>query len=187
MHARLHLACYDQLCRPDVSLGAHCSLRRSFLGNLKLRRRNLRWAMSIKSDDANFLTITCIRICLKMNQRPSRQRRSVPRWRGELRRRILKQRWVDLFLLSYISLTHLCAQERPEIELVPIASTTKERSSVEDRRVTETNSNAAVREQILILPSLWRTSESRNRLKTPGRSFLQQQNISRPPDRKSVV
>ena len=33
---------------------------------------------------------------------------------------------------------------------------------------------------ILFLPSLWRTSESRNRLKTPRRSFLQQQNISRP-------
>ena len=94
MHARLHLSCYDQLCRPDVSLGAHSSLKRSFLGNLKLRRRNLRWAMSIKSS-ANFLTITCIRICLKMNQWPSPQRRSVPQWRGELRRRILKQRWVD--------------------------------------------------------------------------------------------
>ena len=139
MHARLHLACYDQLCRPDVSLGAHSS----FLGNLKLRRRNLRWAMSIKSDGANFLTITCGRICLKMNQRSSRQRRSVPRWGGELRRQILKQ-WVDWLLLSYISLTHLCAQELPEIELVPIVSTTKERTSVEDR-VMETSSKAAVR------------------------------------------
>ena len=88
MHARLHRARYDQLCRPDVSLGAHCS----FLGNLKLRGR---WALHIKSDGANFLTIACIRICLKMNQRPSRQRRSVPRWRTQLRRRILKQRWVD--------------------------------------------------------------------------------------------
>ena len=37
------------------------------------------------------------------------------------------------------------------------------------------------RRLILFLPSLWRTSESRNRLKTPGRSFLQQQNISRLP------
>ena len=39
MHGRLRLAgYYDELCRPDVSLGAHCS----FLGNLNLRRRNLR-------------------------------------------------------------------------------------------------------------------------------------------------
>ena len=97
MHARLHLACYDQLCHPDVSLGAHCSLKRSFLGNLKLRRRNLRWAMSIKSDGTTFLTITCIRICLKMIQLSSRQRRSVPRWRTQLRRQILKQRWEDCF------------------------------------------------------------------------------------------
>ena len=99
MHGRLRLAgYYDELCRPDVSLGAHYS----FLGNLKLRRRNLRWAMHIKSDGANFLTITCIRICLKMNQRPSRQRRSVPRWRtrAQLRRQILKQWWEDWFLLS---------------------------------------------------------------------------------------
>ena len=96
MHGRLHLAVYDELCRPDVSLGALYS----FLGNLKLRRRNLRWAISIKSDSANFLTITSIRICLKMNQRPSRQRRSVPRRRTQLRTQILKQRWEDWFLLS---------------------------------------------------------------------------------------
>ena len=137
--ARRHLVGYWQPCRPDVSRGALCS----FLGNLKVRRRNLRWAMSIKSNGANFLTITCIRICLKTNQRSSRQRRSVPRWRGELRRQILKQ-WVDWLLLSYISLTHLCAQELPEIELVPIVSTTKESTSVEDRAM-ETSSKAAVR------------------------------------------
>ena len=53
---------------------------------------------------------------------------------------------VSVFLLSYTSLTHFCVQELPEIELVPIASTTKEPTSVEDRRVTETNSKAAVRE-----------------------------------------
>ena len=94
MHGRLRLAgYYDQLCLPDVSRGAHCS----FLGNLKLRRRNLRWAMSIKSDGANFLTITYIRICLKMIQLSSRQRRSVPRWRTQLWRQILKQRWEDCF------------------------------------------------------------------------------------------
>ena len=135
---RRHLVGYWQPCRPDVSHGALSS----FLGNLRLWRRNLRWAMSIKSDGATFLTITCIRICLKMNQRPSRQRRSVPRWRTQLRRRILKQRWVDWFLLSYTSLTHFCVQELPEIE--PITSTTKEPTSVEDQ-VTETNSKAAVR------------------------------------------
>ena len=102
MLARLHLACYDQLCRPDVSLGAHCSLKRSFVGNLKLRRRKLRWAMSIKSDGTTFLTITCIRICLRMIQLSSRQRRSVPRWRTQLRRQILKQRWEDwILLVSY--------------------------------------------------------------------------------------
>ena len=108
--------------------------------------------MSIKSDDANFLTITFIRICLKMNQRPSRQRRSVPRWRTELRRQILKERWEDWFLLSSIYLTHFCVQELPEIELVPIASTTKECTSVEDR-VMETNSKAAVRALIHIVKS----------------------------------
>ena len=137
---RRHLVGYWQPCRPDVSRGALSS----FLGNLRLRRRNLRWAKSIKSDGANFSTITCNRICLKTNRRPSRQRRSVPRWRGELRRRILKQRWVDLFLLSYTSLTHFCVQELPEIELVQIVSTTKERTSVEDR-VMEISSKAAVR------------------------------------------
>ena len=95
--ARLRLVNYWQLCRPSpgVSRGVLCS----FVGNLKLRRRNLRWAMSIKSDHANFLRITCVRICLKMNQR-SRQRRSVPRRRTQLRRQILKQRWEDWFLLS---------------------------------------------------------------------------------------
>ena len=139
-HDGRHLAGYWQLCRPDVSRGALCS----FFGNLKVRRRNLRWAMSIKSDDANFLTITCVRICLKMNQQSSRQRRSVPRWRTQLRRQILKQRWEDWLLLPSISLTHFCAQELPEIELVPIVSTTKEYSSVEDQ-VMETNSMAAVR------------------------------------------
>ena len=188
---RRHLVGYWQPCRPDVSHGALCSS----LGNLKLRRRNLRWAMSIKSDDANFLTITCIRICLKMNRRSSRQRRSVLRCRSELRRQILKQRWEgwnltilhlsDILLRpgtawnwtrtdrldnegiylcrgqsygdkfqgggeridSYypaISLTHFCTQELPEIELVPIVSTTKESTSVEDRAM-ETSSKAAVR------------------------------------------
>ena len=56
--------------------------------------------MSIKSDGTNFLTITHIRIYLKMNQQSSRQRRSVPWWRTELRRQILKQRWEDWILLS---------------------------------------------------------------------------------------
>ena len=39
--------------------------------------------MSIKSDGTNFLTITHIRICLKMNQQSSRQRSSVP-WKTTL-------------------------------------------------------------------------------------------------------
>ena len=99
---RRHLVGYWQPCRPDVSRGALSS----FLGNLRLRRRNLRWAMSIKSDGANFLTITCGRICLKMNQQSSRQRRSVPRWRGELRRRILKHRWEDWFWVVATTLCH---------------------------------------------------------------------------------
>ena len=64
---------------------------------------------SIKSEGANFLTITCIRICPKMNQQSSRQRRSVPRWRTELRREILKQRWEDWFLLLLPSLWHTSA------------------------------------------------------------------------------
>ena len=93
-HDGRHVAGYWQLCRPDVSRGALFS----FFINLKVRRRNLRWAMRIKSDGANFLTIT--RICLKMNQRPSRQRRSAPRWRTQLRRTFPKQRWEDWFMLS---------------------------------------------------------------------------------------
>ena len=47
---------YELLCRPNVSPGFLCSR----LGKLKLRRRNLRWAMSINSDCANFLTINCV-------------------------------------------------------------------------------------------------------------------------------
>ena len=49
-----------------------------------------------------------------------------------------------------ISLTHFCAQELPEIELVPIASTTKKSTSVEDR-VMETNPKSAVRGLIHIV------------------------------------
>ena len=49
-------------------------------------------------------------------------------------------------------LTINCVQERAENELA-IVSATRERISVEDR-VLETNSKAAVRGLILILPSL---------------------------------
>ena len=55
-----------------------------------------------------------------------------------------------LFLLTSISLSHFCVQELPEIELSPIASTTKERTSLEDR-VTETNPKAAVSGFILTI------------------------------------
>ena len=81
-------------------------------------------------------------------------------------------------------LTINCVQELPENELATV-SATKEYTSVEGG-VMETNIKAAVRGLILILPSLslQRTSESRNRLKTPGRSFPQQQSISRPPANK---
>ena len=57
-----------------------------------------------------------------------------------------------LILTILPSLTHFCVQELPEIELVPIASTTKECTSVEDR-VMETNSKAAVRALIHIVKS----------------------------------
>ena len=50
-------------------------------------------------------------------------------------------------------LTIKCIQELPEHELVAIVSATKECTSVEDR-VMESNSKAAVRGLILILPSL---------------------------------
>ena len=58
MHdARLYLAGYQALsCRPNFSPGFLCSP----LGKLKSRRRNLRWAMSINWDCANFLTINCV-------------------------------------------------------------------------------------------------------------------------------
>ena len=119
---------YLLLCRPDVSPGFLCSR----LGKLKSRRQNLRWAMSINSDCANFLTINCV-------------------------------------------------QEPPVTENeVATVSSTRECASEEDR-VMETNSKAAVRWSFLILPSLWHTSESRNRLITPGRSFPQHQSISWPP------
>ena len=49
-----------------------------------------------------------------------------------------------------ISLTRSCAQELPEIEPVPIVSTTKECASVEDR-VMETNPKSAVRGLIHIV------------------------------------
>ena len=175
MHdARLRLAGYQQLCCP-VSRGVLFS----FLGNLEMRRRNRRWAMCIKSDCTNFLTITWVRICLKPNQRSSRQRRSVPRWRIELRRQILRQRWEDCFLSCHLSDTHL----RP-------GTTWKWTSSYRlgnggmyicgGPSYGDKFQGGGEWGFILFLPSLWRTSESRNRLKTPRRSFLQQQNISRP-------
>ena len=43
----------ELLCPPDVSPGFLC------LAYLKSKRRNLRWAMSINSDCANFLIINC--------------------------------------------------------------------------------------------------------------------------------
>ena len=55
-----------------------------------------------------------------------------------------------LILTILPSLTHFCDQKLPEIELVQIASTTKECTSVEDR-VMETNSKAAVRGLIHIV------------------------------------
>ena len=76
-----------------------------------------------------------------------------------------------------------CVQEPSvtENEVVTV-SATRECISVEDRamRVMETNPKAAVSELFLILPYLWHTSESRNRLITPGRSFPPHQSISRP-------
>ena len=75
-------------------------------------------------------------------------------------------------------------QEPPVTEHeVATVSATKECISVEDRamRVMETNSKAAVRGLFLILPYLWHTSEFRNRLITPGRSFPLHQIVSWPP------
>ena len=54
-----------------------------------------------------------------------------------------------LILTILPSLTHFCVQKLPEIELVSIASTTKEYTSVEDR-VMETNSKGGVRGLIYI-------------------------------------
>ena len=58
-------------------------------------------------------------------------------------------RGIDCYYPS-ISLTNFYVQELPKIELVAIASTTKESTSVEDG-VMVTNSKAAVRELILIV------------------------------------
>ena len=58
-----------------------------------------------------------------------------------------------LNIIYAISLTHIimiCVQELPEIELVAIASATKESTPVEDR-VMDTISNAVVRGLIHIL------------------------------------
>ena len=133
--------------------------------------------------------LTASRICLQMNCRSSPQRRSVPRWRTELWRQILRQWWEDWFLSRpgpAISLTHIYIQESPvsESELANISGT-KECTFVESEdRDMETNFEAAVRGLFHIVEDsclLWRTSESRNRLKTPGRSFPQQHSISWPP------
>ena len=72
-----------------------------------------------------------------------------------------------------------CVQKLPENEL-PLVSETMEYTSEENRDI-ETNSNAAVRKLIHILPYLRHTLESRYPLITPGRSFLQQHSISWPP------
>ena len=73
-------------------------------------------------------------------------------------------------------LTYNCVQELPENELANV-SATNECISVEDR-VLESNSRAAVRGMIhTILPSLWRTSAYRNRLKTNKWSSRQWRSI----------
>ena len=115
------------------------------------------------SVQTSWLFFNCVRICLKimMNYRSSRQRMSVPWWRTELWRQILGQRWEVWFLSCHLSLTHISIKELqvPEIELVAIASTSKECTSVpmEDRvlQTLQTNSKAAVRGMIHILSSLW--------------------------------
>ena len=56
MYLALPVGYQELLCRPDVSPGFLCSC----LGNLKSRRRNLRWVMIINSDCVNFLTINCV-------------------------------------------------------------------------------------------------------------------------------
>ena len=78
-------------------------------------------------------------------------------------------------------LTTNCNQKLIENEIA-IISATKEYTSVEDP-VTGTNSKS-VGNLIHILPTLWRTSESRNCQKITGRSFQQQRSISQPPGNK---
>ena len=58
----------------------------------------------------------------------------------------IKSDWANFLTIN-------CIQELPENELVAIVSATKECTSVEDQ-VMKTNSKAAVRGLILILPSL---------------------------------
>ena len=174
----LQVAGYQELCRPDVSRGALCSV----LGHLKGRRPNLRWAMSIKSDDANFLTITCVRICLKTNQQSSRQRRTVPWCRTQLRRQILKQRWDDWFLLyCHLSDTLLrlgtAWNRTSSYHLDNEGMYLCRGPSYGDKfQGVGEGINSYRRESC----HLWRTFKSRNRLKIARRSFPQQHSISWP-------
>ena len=158
---RLHLTLPvgKKSCRPDVSPGVLCLC----LGSLMSRRRNLGWAMSWKSDST-----TKTFWLLSVQELPENELAIVSasvRW------------WVAWYIFCHLSEAHL----RPGIAW----KWTSDRLSNEgiyllEDRVMETNSKAAVRGLILIFssPSVWRTSESRNCLKTLGRSFLQLQSIA---------
>ena len=98
---------------------------------------------------------------------------------GKLKSRRRNLRWAMSINLDCANLFTINCVQEPENELATV-SATRQCTSVEGR-VMETYSKAAVSGSFLILPSLWRTSESRDRLVKPGRSFPQQQSISRPP------
>ena len=97
---------------------------------------------------------------------------------GKLKSRRRNLRWVTSINSDCANFMKInCVQEPPVTENeVATVSATRECTSEEDG-VMETNSKAAVRWSFLILSSLWHTSESRNRLITPGRSFRQQRSV----------
>ena len=173
-YARLRLAGYQQICRP-VSRGVLYSFR----GNLEIRRRNLRWAMSIKIKWCKLLDnylrqdlleneltlVSTTKECTTVEDRVT-ETNSNAAVRG-------------LLLSCHLS----DAQLRPGTAWKWTSSYRlgkKGRYLCEGASYGDKFQGGGEWGLIIFLSSLWCASESRNHLKTPRRSFLQQQNISRP-------
>ena len=163
---------YQQPCRP-VSRGVLYSFR----GNLEIRRRNLRWAMSIKIKWCKLLD-TYLRQDLLENElalvSTTKECATVEDRVTETNSKAPVREW---FLSCHlrVSDTHMRPGTAWDYRLGNEGIYLYEGPSYGDK-----SQGGGERGLILFLPSLWRTSESRNHLKAPGRSFLQLQNISRP-------